>query len=31
LSELDELKKLSPEDLIEKRMQKFIDIGVYSE
>jgi acetyl-CoA carboxylase carboxyl transferase subunit alpha len=31
LSEFDELKKLSPEDLIEKRMQKFIDIGVYSE
>jgi acetyl-CoA carboxylase carboxyl transferase subunit alpha len=31
LSEFDELKKLSPEDLVEKRMNKFTDIGVYSE
>ena len=31
LSEFEELKKLSPEDLLNKRMQKFLDIGVYSE
>jgi acetyl-CoA carboxylase carboxyl transferase subunit alpha len=31
LSEFEDLKKLSPEDLVEKRMKKFIDIGVYSE
>ncbi|NEV93880.1 acetyl-CoA carboxylase carboxyltransferase subunit alpha [Psychroflexus sp. YR1-1] len=31
LSEFEELKKLSPEDLVEKRMQKYLDIGVYSD
>jgi len=31
LSEYEDLKKLSPENLVEKRMKKFIDIGVYSE
>ncbi|AFU69355.1 acetyl-coenzyme A carboxyl transferase alpha chain AccA [Psychroflexus torquis ATCC 700755] len=31
LAELEELKKLSPEELVQKRMQKFVDIGVYNE
>jgi acetyl-CoA carboxylase carboxyl transferase subunit alpha len=31
LAELEELKKLSPEELVQKRMQKFVDIGVYHE
>ncbi|WP_127846466.1 acetyl-CoA carboxylase carboxyltransferase subunit alpha [Psychroflexus aestuariivivens] len=31
LKEFEELKKLSPDKLIEMRMQKFIDIGVYNE
>lgn len=31
LKEFEELKKLSPEKLVETRMQKFIDIGVYNE
>ncbi|MFN2261734.1 MAG: acetyl-CoA carboxylase carboxyltransferase subunit alpha [Psychroflexus sp.] len=31
LKEFEDLKKLSPEKLVETRMQKFIDIGVYNE
>lgn len=30
-NEIEELKKLSPEERIEKRMKKYIDIGIYNE
>lgn len=31
LKEITELKKMTPEDRIEKRMKKYIDIGIYNE